>query len=321
MEYKIDSFDIIKVLGQGGSSKVLMARDALDNTYAIKALRKDKNYTYERGSKLLKKEHWITTKLESHPNILNSYLTNPDGNLVYRGKREEVMYNLIEYAENGTLSNYIRVTGPIEEELVWFMFYQMCDAIKFIHSKLIAHLDLKLENILLDKFFNIKLADLGVAHQVTRFNKNWEHRKGTLNYMAPEVNCLKKNEQYDAFKADIYSLGVWLYILLVGEFPDQQFISGINESTNDSEMEEIENPTNQDEKNSTKKWNSLSESAKSLIISMLSIKPDGRPSIEDVLNHEWLSKDFNDEILHDLYSEMLYRKNYIQQYTSRKNIR
>lgn len=84
-------------------------------------------------------------------------------------------------------------------------------------------------------------------------------------------------------------------------------------------MEDIENPTKQGENNSTKKWNSLSESVKNLIISMLSNQPDERPSIEGVLNHKWLSKELDDQILYDLYDEMLHRKEFIQKYTDRKN--
>ena len=305
MEYNIDNYNVKKVLGQGGSSKVLLVEDSFGNQYALKALRRDKKYTYERGLKLLKREHCITTRVENHPNILNSHFSNPDGVLAFGTNQEQIMYNLIEYAENGALSSYIRITGPIEENLVRFMFIQMCDAIWFIHSKLVAHLDLKLENILLDKFFNIKLADLGVAHQATKMNKNWDHRKGTLNYMAPEVNNLKKNENFDVFKADIYSLGVCLYILLIGDFPDHSLITSNSIWTNDSDMEDIENPTKQVENNSTKKWNSLSESVKNLIISMLSNQPDQRPSIEGVLNHKWLSKELDDQILYDLSTKFI----------------
>lgn len=84
-------------------------------------------------------------------------------------------------------------------------------------------------------------------------------------------------------------------------------------------MYDEENLTLQGEKNSTKKWNSLSESVKNLIVAMLSNQPDERPSIEDVLNHKWLSKEFDDELLTDYYDEMVHRKEFIQKYTNRKN--
>lgn len=46
------------------------------------------------------------------------------------------------------------------------MFLQLSDAVRYMHNKNFSHLDIKLENILLDKYFNIKLADMGVAHQL-----------------------------------------------------------------------------------------------------------------------------------------------------------
>lgn len=166
-----DKFTLKKILGQGGSSRVYLATDEAEKEYAVKILRKDKKYTYERGSWMIQKEYSIMTKLQDHPNILNSFYYNPDGVMKKSpksSKRENIMYNVLELAENGALSNFIRVTGSIEEDLVRFMFLQLGDAVKFMHQKLLAHLDLKLENILLDRFFNIKLADLGVAHQLTK---------------------------------------------------------------------------------------------------------------------------------------------------------
>jgi serine/threonine protein kinase len=79
---------------------------------------------------------------------------------------------------------------------------------------------------------------LGVSHQLTKDSKEWAHRRGTMHYMAPEVAGLQKDEKYEALKADIYSLGVWLYILLIGEFPDLKVISQIFLATNDTEMDD-----------------------------------------------------------------------------------
>lgn len=204
----IDKFEVIKTLGQGGSSKVFQVKNEQDEYFAAKVLRKDKNYSYQRGCSLLKKEHCTTSKLEDHPNILKSFYTNPEGSFIHNGKKEDVMYNVIEFAENGSLSNFVRITGSIEEGLVRFMFSQILNAVSYMHSFGIAHLDLKLENILLDKYFNIKVADLGVAHETTKLNTKCPHRRGTVIYMAPEVVDLQKGKTFDPFKADIYSLGV-----------------------------------------------------------------------------------------------------------------
>lgn len=257
-------------------------------------------------------------KLQEHPNILNSIHSNPDGIMKHAGKSESVMYNILELAENGPLSSYIRVTGSIEEELVRFMFLQLSDAVRHMHTKLLAHLDLKLENILLDKYYNIKLADLGVAHQLTKDDNRCCHRRGTIYYMAPEVTDLPRDGEYDAYKADIYSLGVCLYILLIGDFPDQHILNMNSISTNESETEVGADVEMEKDNQSFKKWSFLSDEVKELLIGMLSFNPLMRPSIEDIVKSDWLAKPFYEEVQHNLYSEMIYRKNYISAFPRRK---
>ena len=58
------------------------------------------------------------------------------------------MYNVIEYAENGSLANIIRQTGALSEEVAKFYFMQICNAVNCIHFYGVAHMDIKLENIL-----------------------------------------------------------------------------------------------------------------------------------------------------------------------------
>lgn len=91
---------------------------------------------------------------------------------------------------------------------------------RFIHRLDIAHQDIKLENILLDDYFNIKLADFGSAIDLAKTEGLSSKAIGTPAYMAPEVATLAKGEHFDARQADVYSLGMTLLVLLVGEFPD-----------------------------------------------------------------------------------------------------
>ena len=81
-------------------------------------------------------------------------------------------------------------------------------------SKKVAHRDLKLENILVDNDLNLKVADFGFA-TYTKIKKLHSYR-GTKTYMAPEI---KEGKIYDGRKADIFSAGVILYIIVHGIFP------------------------------------------------------------------------------------------------------
>jgi len=96
---------------------------------------------------------------------------------------------------------------------------QLTLGVAYIHSKFIAHRDLSLENLLLDERENLKIIDFGVAlgGATSQFAKgDWrapEGRVGKVQYMAPEV---WNGRVYDARLADVWSMGVVFFILLVG---------------------------------------------------------------------------------------------------------
>lgn len=79
----------------------------------------------------------------------------------YEGLYQPICYNAIEYWENGSLSSIINLTGAINETIARFIFCQIASAVQHLHSQNFAHLDIKLENVLLDEWFNIKLSDFG----------------------------------------------------------------------------------------------------------------------------------------------------------------
>lgn len=91
---------------------------------------------------------------------------------------------------------------------------QLVSALKYMHGSGVVHRDVKLENILIDDDFNIKLADFGFSSYK---NINClDSFVGTRTYLAPEV---KANVVYDGRKADVFSAGVVLFALANGIFP------------------------------------------------------------------------------------------------------
>lgn len=200
------------------------AVDNQANMYAIKAIRKDKGYEAELEAMMVLREYLVMEHLGEHPNIIKHHSCNPEGVLELGNQRQQICYNIMEHCENGSLARVVRGTGAIEENITRFMFLQLAHAVKFLHDKQFAHLDIKLENILLDKHFNIKLSDFGSGVSLVKTHNYTTHKVGTLLYMAPEVKDLPKGDSFNGLRADIYSLGVTLCLMLLGELPDSSLL-------------------------------------------------------------------------------------------------
>jgi len=126
---------------------------------------------------------------------------------------------------------------------------------------------------------NMKIADFGFSREMESFGTLLKTLRGTLTYMAPEI---KEGRPYDGREADIFSVGVIIFIIVLGIFPFQE-----------ARKEEyfyklLVNG------NFPKYWNkvggeTLSNEFKDLIQSMFSFKGSDRPKMEDLINHPWMS--------------------------------
>lgn len=193
-------------------------------------------------------------------------------------ENESIMYSVLEYAEHGSISNFVRFTGGIEERISKFFMLQICHAIEFIHQQGYAHLDVKLENILLDEFFNIKLADMGASLNVKESYGFTSKRRGTVFYMAPEVQHKPSEGCYNGLKSDIFSLGITLFVMLIGEFPNPNSLMN-NSSTHDTVKSSKCFTKEEASFDALRKFEKLSPEVQELIKSMTDLDPANRPSI------------------------------------------
>ncbi len=83
-------------------------------------------------------------------------------------------------------------SGPYDERKVFLLFSHLVDAVEYLHSKRIVHRDLKLENILVNEKWEIKLSDFGLSKILLEGEMFMKARCGTPNYVAPEGNILIK---------------------------------------------------------------------------------------------------------------------------------
>lgn len=261
------------------------------------------------ATKLVEMEAKTMIELGSHPCLVNLIdadkstclykKVDPEcssGTPRYIAGREDVNYMVMERCTNGALSRFVRNTGPFEEDVARFLFTQLCSAVHFMHEQGFVHLDIKLDNILLDEFFNLKLADLGIALCARGPAHYLTHKRGTNKYMAPEVESASNKAPYDVFKADIYSLGICLHLMLVGAYPSMDmddFNFTAEESQNKMTSDDCDMDCDEDEAVSAKliKTNMSSE-CWSLLQRMIHPDPKKRPTIFEIFEDPWMNKLF-----------------------------
>lgn len=200
-----------KKIGKGSYATVVSALYE-DNTHKVPLACKivDKSRApSDFLNKFLPRELEIIVKLE-HPYVIQIH------SILQRGLK---IFIFMRYAENGDLLEYIKKNGSILEHGAKSWFYQMVKGIKYLHSQNIAHRDLKCENILISKKMNIKIADFGFARSCCDAQGSQILSMtfcGSAAYAAPEI---VSGHPYDPKMADVWSLGVILFIMLNASMP------------------------------------------------------------------------------------------------------
>ena len=131
---------------------------------------------------------------------------------------KDYLYNIMDYAEGGELSQLINSDIEIPEFKIKDIFKQIIEGVKFIHGKNVIHRDLKPNNILfLDKEkTHIVIIDFGISGISNGLNKEII-KAGTFKFTPPEI--LSKNNFQSSNKIDIWSLGVILYLMYFKKYP------------------------------------------------------------------------------------------------------
>jgi len=201
-------YEIGKQLGQGTFAKVFYARNlTTSQAVAIKMINKDK--VMKVGLMEQIKREISIMRLVKHPNVLQLFE-------VMASKSK--IYFVLEYAKGGELFNKIAKGGKLSEDAARKYFHQLISAVDYCHSRGVYHRDLKPENLLLDENENLKVSDFGLSTlaESKRQDGLLHTTCGTPAYVAPEVLSRKG---YDGAKADIWSCGVILFVLVAGYLP------------------------------------------------------------------------------------------------------
>jgi len=240
-------------IGRGTYAVVKSAyHKQLERTVALKIYNKSEIKTIQRKANI---QHEVEVlKLLHNPFTIKLYEVLEDKNQVILIMEHIRGQNLYDYVKKG-----------IEENEVKRIFKQIVTGIDYCHKKSIAHRDIKLENILLDKNNNVKIIDFGFSTFIPNLEKI---HCGTLSYMAPEIIS---HLEHASLSADIWSLGVLLYAMLTKKFP-------FKAKTERELLQQIHHFNIP---------NTLP--ARSLITRMLQIDPNKRPDTNELLQDSWLN--------------------------------
>jgi serine/threonine protein kinase len=202
LDYKIN-----KVIGKG-SYAVVYQGISMDSTRAEYAIKRIKKSAISKSDRLIRAlENEITAlRLMNHPHIAKLYR-------VYESSRDVCLVQ--EFLSGGELLGRLAEQGKFPEETVKAFAQRLLETLHYMHSQGVVHRDLKPENLVFTSHdeFDFKIIDFGLAAFCVTGGLN--DRCGSPGYVAPEV---LDNQSYDD-KADVFSAGVVLFIMLTGKPP------------------------------------------------------------------------------------------------------
>jgi serine/threonine protein kinase len=284
MVKKVGKYEIGKTLGEGTFGKVKYAVNTeTGERVAIKVLDKEKIQKQNMGAQI-KKEISIM-KLVRH-----DYVVDLKEVLASRTK----IFIVLELITGGELFDKIVSEGRFDENNARFYFRQLVDGVEYCHSRGVCHRDLKPENLLLDEKMNLKISDFGLSALYDAppvegasadasgggASQLLHTTCGTPNYVAPEVLA---DKGYDGRAADVWSIGVILYVLLAGFLPfDEPTMSALFRKIQKAEF-------------SYPSW--FSPEVKALLDKILVAQPEKRISLLEVKADPWYNKDIDETII------------------------
>ena len=193
-------------LGSGGMSTVYLANDGtLDRAVAVKVMHREMSEQPDQLERF-RQEARAVAKL-SHPNVVA---------VIDAGEDSGHPYIVFEYVEGETLKQRIARLGALDAQEALAYAIEIARGLTVAHARNMVHRDIKPQNVLIDAEGRAKLTDFGISRQLEQDGMTATGRVlGTTDYVAPEQAM---GHPVDP-RSDIYSLGVVLYEMLIGQVP------------------------------------------------------------------------------------------------------
>jgi eukaryotic-like serine/threonine-protein kinase len=193
-------------LGSGGMSTVYLARDeTLDRSVAVKVMHREMSEQPDQLERFHQEARSVA-KL-THPNVVSVIDAGEDGGHPYI---------VFEYVKGETLKQRIGRVGALDTQEAIAYAIEVARGLTGAHARQMVHRDIKPQNILIDDEGRAKLTDFGISRQLEQDGMTATGRVlGTTDYVSPEQAM---GHPVDP-RSDIYSLGVVLYEMLIGQVP------------------------------------------------------------------------------------------------------
>ncbi|KAL3653406.1 CBL-interacting protein kinase 18 [Castilleja foliolosa] len=260
----MQKYEVGRMLGQGTFAKVYYGRNLeTGQSVAIKVIDKEKVVKVGLMNQTKREVSGMTM-------VKHDYIVHLEEVLATKTK----IYFVMEYVKGGELFHKVS-KGKLRVVTARRYFQQLIQAVDFCHSRGVYHRDLKPENLLVDENGNLKVSDFGLSalSESKRLDGLLHTTCGTPSYVAPEVIS---RIGYDGAKADIWSCGVILFLLLAGHLPFR-----------DSNLMEMYRKILKGE---YKCPNWIPSEARRLLSRILDPNPNSRITIDKIMDNQWFRK-------------------------------
>uniref|UniRef100_A0A452HBK8 non-specific serine/threonine protein kinase n=1 Tax=Gopherus agassizii TaxID=38772 RepID=A0A452HBK8_9SAUR len=273
LRMKAEDYEVVKVIGRGAFGEVQLVRHKSSRkVYAMKLLSKFE--MIKRSDSAFFWEERDIMAFANSPWVVQ---------LFYAFQDDRYLYMVMEYMPGGDLVNLMSNYDVPEK---WARFYtaEVVLALDAIHSMGFIHRDVKPDNMLLDKAGHLKLADFGTCMKMNKEGMvRCDTAVGTPDYISPEVLKSQGGDGYYGQECDWWSVGVFLYEMLVGDTP---FYADSLVGTYSKIMNHKNSLTFPDD-------NDISKDAKNLICAFLTDREVrlGRNGVEEIKRHLFFKND------------------------------
>lgn len=309
---KVGPFTLSENLGNGLTSSVFVGKISPHSApVAVKFPSREQIARRASIPSLFANEFRVLSKL-NHERIIRTvgYYSKTTFNDQAKGVSYLTPSLVFELAENGDFCELLMRTQALGDEEVRFYFWQLLQAVDFLHCEGFAHRDIKPENLLIDSELNLKLSDFAFACPLD--SKDFR-KVGTNGYMAPEI---KFSISYDFRKADLFAVGLVLYAMSTGS---QLFASSGREDQNfrcffdDPEAFWAL-------KALTDEVKALPSSLVELLRGLIHPEPSQRWGVSEILGNEWYNQSVDENLVKEEMRRRVKTKSEKRPFSERTNL-